>query len=45
MVDGVVLLEIPDELAWSLWLEDQDIGELGRSLLGTRATSLLMLIT
>ena len=36
MIDGVVLLNIPDEFAWSLYLEGKDadrFGELAATLL------------
>lgn len=29
MVAGVVLLNIPDELAWSMFLDSKDVDEIG----------------
>lgn len=29
MIDGIVLLNIPDELAWSLYIEGKNVDKIG----------------
>ena len=37
MVRGMVLLEIPDELVWTQWLESKDVGLIGKLLFLSRS--------